>query len=239
MFSQFESPSYCIICGADHREDGSYTCSHPYSPDGVRIIKEVYRLTERTFLNKTKTKAVNELSSEAAFLLGPAGHIISNAYAEQIGLLNLKQEEEDESPDDDDEEFGATDSYDRGQEEAEETVEDLLSENGNGDNARSDGSEDAGTGGEQSKAARPDEDKSQHPEENKGVTYVALNRQLKSALTILENKGILIDVIPNMTDAELLDVEGISLPRLQLIREQYPSEDNDAVDDDSASEGTL
>lgn len=47
----------------------------------------MYTLTEKLWLNSDQTKIVPEGSPEAAWLLGPAGYIISDARAKALGLL--------------------------------------------------------------------------------------------------------------------------------------------------------
>lgn len=101
------------------------------------------------------------------------------------------------------------------EEKAEEPSEDKVQEKG------------------EDKSQSPSEDKSQSPAENKGQKYDEGSTQYQTTMTILLNNDVDLDHLPNMLDADLLAIDGISRTRLQLIRDHFPAEDTDGDSDNS------
>lgn len=95
----FDGPRDCPVCGAKGgscREEAmlrSGLMDETKHPTGVRIVRlhdergPMYKLTEKTYVNRDSTKVAKEGSVEAAFLLGMPGDEISEETATRLGLV--------------------------------------------------------------------------------------------------------------------------------------------------------
>lgn len=185
--------SRCIICGAEQREDGSFECSHPF-PEGVTMSKaKMYQLKDKTFVNASRTKVVPETSPEAAFLLGPKGHLIDAAYAEDLGLVRKAQSPVEDKAQSPVEDKSVAPEEDKEPVQEEESVEE---------------------GEPVEETDEPDIDLSNLDD--------AERSEVLRTLTIVKNHGHSFSHIPNMLDAELLDIDGISTTRLRTLRKYFP-----------------
>ena len=191
--------------------------------------KMMYQLKERTFVNHSRTEIYPEGHPAAAHLLGPAGYLIPREYAVELGLLEVQ---DDSVGSGEDNQNGTAEGV-----EPDAAVSEGESSNGN------EGQPDEGANGsgeQDEKAAQPYEDKSLAPQENKGQNpfshikdrHPIGSTQYNTTMTVLNNAGVDPEQLPNMLDADLLDIDGISRNRLELIRAHFPAEESngDTVD---------